>query len=321
MYFPYLRGKTFEILAVRELGSSLDDRIIPVFEPTTDPSESYARTRNAFRRLAEESKRFSVIVNSDSGEPPPPTSELVDIVHEIEADLPNILMPAFEIRPGQPVSQIASFSREFASQRCIIVHRNHTLSDSAVENALDSLSHPAVHIFLEGSIPVNVIDGISAAGKVLLRDGFKRRVPNASYPPRSNFGDLLFTYESRGYDGLSDFSIIGDYYSAGGGPAKHVAIHLTEDEGNTIVANHFVSTTPPQKGDDAAKYFSALKRLVSYVGEPLNANFDTRGMQCYYDSYVNAHYPGLGKLKQWSLMHHMEIFGRRLKAMNARSFI
>ena len=74
----------------------------------------------------------------------------------------------------------------------------------------------------------------------------------------------LYTYRSRGFDGFSDFSIVGDVYSPGGGAAKHVAIHLTELEETTIVANHFVSRTPPQKGNNQAKYFSALGLLGSW---------------------------------------------------------
>lgn len=320
MYFPYLRGKQYEVLAVRESDFLSNGRIVPVFEPTTDTS--LQKTHNLYQRLARKNIRFSVIVNSGNGKPPPPMSDTISMVKDIESVLPGFVIPAFEIRAGQRISRAANFSSEFASQQCIFVHQNHTFALSQLEEALVSLCKPAVHIFLDGGVPDVVINGINAARKVLLRDGFQRRVPNASYPQQSYFDDLVFRYESRGYDGFADFSIIGDYYSSGGGPAKHVAIHLTELVDNTaIVTNHFVSGTSPQRGDVPAKYFDALAALVSKTGWPLKPNFDTQGVREYHQSNSGRHFPGLGKLNQWSIMHHMEIIDKHLQAIGTSSFV
>ena len=320
MYFPYLRGKQFEILAVRESGFLSSNRIVPIFEPTTDTGER--STRNRYKRIAENEFRFAVIINSDNGTPPPAPSATIQMINDIESRVPGMVIPAFEIRAGQPISQLKDFSTEFAVQQRIIIHRNHTHSQTDIDKALAYLPQPAVHIFLDGGVPLTLIRGITAAGKILLRDGFKRCVPNATYPSKSNFDDLLFNYKSRGYDGFADFSIIGDVYSPGGGAAKHVAIHLTENrDDTTIVTNHFVSTTPPQKGDTQAKYFSALQLLASHAGQPLSASLNTQGMREYYRSNANGHFPGLGKLKQWSIMHHMESIDSTLGAMGINSFI
>ena len=48
MYFPYLRGKQYEVLAVRESGFLSSNRIIPVFEPTN----LSVQTLNRFRHIA-----------------------------------------------------------------------------------------------------------------------------------------------------------------------------------------------------------------------------------------------------------------------------
>ena len=65
MYFPYLRGKQYEILAVRESEFLSSNRIVPVFEPTTRSNLS------RFRTIAENQVKFAIIVNSDNGAPPP----------------------------------------------------------------------------------------------------------------------------------------------------------------------------------------------------------------------------------------------------------
>ena len=202
-----------------------------------------------------------------------------------------------------------------------LVHRNHTHSKRELRRSIQSLSRPAVQILLEGGASLDVVNYLPAVGRVLLRDGFSRCARNADYPNRSNFDDLLHRYSGLGFDGFSDFSIVGDAYSPGGGAAIHVAIHLTELDQATIVANHFVSQTPPQRGNNQAKYFSALNLLMSHTGNPPSADFNTQGVREYHQSNSRRHYPGLGKLKQWSMMHHMEIIDRELSAMNISSFV
>ena len=289
-----------------------------MFEPTTLSSPTLKR----FLRLANNGVKFSVIVNSVSGQPPPALATTSQVLKDLESRVPGAVLPAFEIRPGQPVSDVLDFARTFASQQCVLVHhRNHTHSETALSGALNPLSRPPVQILLDGGTPLDVVKALPAVGVVLLRDGFSRCTRNADYPIQSNFDDLLYTYRSREFDGFSDFSIVGDAYSPRGGAAIHVAIHLTELYKTTIVANHFVSKTPPQRGNDQAKYFSALDLLMSYTGSPPSADLDTEGVREYHQSNSLRHYPGLGKLKQWSMMHHMEIIDRKLDAMNTSSFV
>ena len=317
MYFPYLRGKQYELLAVRESGFLSNQRTVPLFEPTTPSSATLGR----FSRIAKAGVKFSIIVNSANGQPPPPPADTAQLLRDLESLVPGAVLPAFEIRARHSAADVATFARAFAAQQCVLVHRNHTHTATALGNALMPLSRPAVHILLDGGTPFSVVKALPSAGLVLLRDGFDRCRRNADYPPRSNFGDLLYTYGGRGFQGFGDFAIVGDSFSPGGGAAKHVAIHLTELHNNTIVANHFVSTTSPQRGNDQAKYFSALGLLVSHTGNPAKTGFDTQGVLEYLQSNASRHYPGLGKLKQWSMMHHMEIIDRRLNALGTARFV
>ena len=243
------------------------------------------------------------------------------MVNNLELHAPGMVLPAFEIRAGHTINQVKDFAKMFTDRQCVLVHRDHTHSETALAQALANLSRHPVHIFLDGGVPLKVINGLPAAGKVLLRNGFSKCETNGEYPKQSNFDDLLFDYKRRGFDGFSDFSIIGDIYSPGGGAAKHVALHLTEHRNTTIVTNHFVSRTPPQQGDVRTKYFDALNLLISHTGQPPSMNFDTQGVRAYYDSYVKGHFPGLGKLKQWSMMHHMEIIDKILEAKGVQNFV
>lgn len=317
MYFPYLRGKQYEIFAVRESSCLLNNRILPVFEPTT----LAPATHNRFLGIVKSGGRFALIVNSANGKPAPRPTDVIQLLNRLESHVPGAALPAFEIRAGQPIAHVSSFAQTFASQQCVLVHRNHTHSSTALSKALSPLSRPAVQILLAGGAPLHVVQALPSAGTVLLRDGFNRCTPNVNYPRQSNFDDLLYTYRRLGFDGFSDFSIVGDSYSTGGGAAKNVAIHLTELHTATIVTNHFVSRNVPQRGNDPAKYFDALTLFVSHTGQPLKAQLNTQGVREYHQSHSSRHYPGLGKLKQWSMMHHMEIIDRHLGTAGISSFI
>ncbi len=317
MYFPYLRGKQYEVLAVRESGFLSGNRIVPVFEPTALSRPTLDR----FRTIATNGVKFSIIVNSASGAPPPRLSATIRELNKLEADLPGAVLPAFEIRADQHLSEVKRFAQTFKDRQCILVHRNHTHSRDALSRSIKCLSRPAVQILLEGGAARNKVKSLPAVGRVILKDGFSRCARNADYPQRSDFDDLLYTYRSLGFDGFSDFSIVGDVYSRSGGPAKQVAIHLTELHQATIVTNHFVSQTPPQKGIDEAKYFNALNQLVFHTGDPPQPGFDTQGVLKYHQSNSSRHYLGLGKLKQWSIMHHIEIIDRELAGKGIYSFV
>ena len=80
MYFPYLRGKQYEVLAVRDSGFLSSNRIIPVFEPTTLAGPT---PFNRFLRIANNGVKFSVIVNSVSGKPPPALANTIQVLDDL----------------------------------------------------------------------------------------------------------------------------------------------------------------------------------------------------------------------------------------------
>jgi len=67
MYFPYLRGKQFELLALRELiGLLLDsNKIIPIVEPV---KRSTTGLKAAFYKLKDRNIRIQLIINPEIGD-------------------------------------------------------------------------------------------------------------------------------------------------------------------------------------------------------------------------------------------------------------
>ena len=91
MYFPYLRGKQYEVLAVRDSSFLSGNRIIPVFEPTTLSGPTF----NRFQDIAEKGVKFSIIVNSASGVPPPRQATTIKVLKDLESLVPGAVLPAY----------------------------------------------------------------------------------------------------------------------------------------------------------------------------------------------------------------------------------
>lgn len=54
MYFPYLRGRQFELIALRELleGKRISEKVIPIIEPVK-PSSTLLKTLETFVKMIE----------------------------------------------------------------------------------------------------------------------------------------------------------------------------------------------------------------------------------------------------------------------------
>ena len=320
MYFPYLRGRQTERLAIIESSGFLSaGRVVPILEPVSMDD----RATNHFDRIADEGVKFALIVNSvnGTGGAPPKPRQVAKQLDALELSSPGFALPAFEIRSATPAKHLLQFASRFASHQCVLIHRNHSLSAGRLRGAIQSLSQRPVQVFEDGGSPLSIAGALPAVGTVVLRDGFKRRSPNASYPNISVFDDLLYTYKRRSFDGFSDFSIVGDWFTPpAGGPPSSVALHLTEIQGKGILTNHFVSR-PPRTGNLKSQYLTALSLLVAHVRQMSGPQSSSHGVQEFLHCHSRKHFPMLGPPKKWSLMHHMEIIDGALKTAGSSPFI
>ena len=79
MYFPYLRGKQFELIALRELSSLMSDnknKISPIIEPVRS-SSTFLTT---ISELAKNDINFNIVVNPSVGDLKNQTKIILDIL-------------------------------------------------------------------------------------------------------------------------------------------------------------------------------------------------------------------------------------------------
>ncbi|MBG0765379.1 MAG: sce7725 family protein, partial [Tissierellales bacterium] len=169
------------------------------------------------------------------------------------------------------------------------------------------LSDIKFHVFLEKATSKDYRDLFNNFDCILIRDGFRRRTRNADYPASEYFSDLHKTYQSEGYYGFGDFSIVGDNFSSGG-PAYAVAIHLTYlKENGDIWINHFISDRTERPVDPGGKFLEALRKLVAFLDKYPIIIKNSQACQEFKGLFSAQRYPGLGYVKKLSMKHHIEL--------------
>lgn len=303
MYWPYLRSKQNEVLAFRDLAVNLSPLVVPIFKPVT----LYA-FENRLKSILDSGLRVSVIVNSDQGDPIPQFQEVLRIVGDLISRNPGFVFPALEVSSATDIKDIRVFDSMFNGVQTVFIHRNHLFNEAGIQSQILNVISP-VHAFHSGEAPSHIINGFQRNSRVLIRDGFSRQNVNGDYPAQSNFDDLVYNYNSLGFNGFGDCASVGDYYAKGGGNPAHVALHLTEERSKNIICNHFVSSSAPGSSTEDM-YWDALGKLMQYVGNPPSQPFNTSGVYDYVNNYVSGSYKALGFPKKCSIKHHVEMIDR-----------
>lgn len=310
MYWPYLRNRTNEVFAIKEIAPkiALNRLVVPIFQLVAVDKDF----KNRAAGIAKLGQRFCLLINAYRAAS---ISAAMSLIDDLDAGYPGIVFPGVEILHDTPVSEITGFVSKYSSKRCVIVHRS-AWGGGNLNSILAALAIPPVHVYL-----ISALQGVTApsvtAGNVILTDGFLRQATNGAYPAQSVFHNHATTFANAGYNGFGDFGPVGDYYRVGGGQASHVALHLTQFGGNSLVCNHFVSHTVPVLSHIHVKYDDALSQLRGYA-LPNASGFNTAGVSDYHYPHV---YRGLGMPKRWSIKHHVELMNSFLAHAGATAFV
>lgn len=302
MYFPYLRGRQFELIALRELleENRISTQIIPIIEPIT-PSATLLKTIQTF---IEREREISIIFN-------PLVGDFLKKLKEMRKDKPKIANELFEILTSSPYviksfimdQNISSLIREKKNKhKYLIVNTNRDCLDEFLDTYEDSL--PRFTLIPDDRGFRRIIPKT----KVILEDNFKKKSRNIDYieKPDEFFSDSHLYYKNENYIGFSDYSIVGEEFNESGFAPVAVAIHVVYfNAANELRVHHFVSDTNEGIEDPAGKFGEALEKLVYWCDEYNVQN--TLGLEGFYNCYKSGRYPGLGTVKKYSIMHHIEL--------------
>jgi hypothetical protein len=302
MYYPYLRGKQYELIALRELIEKklISDNIIPIVEPVK-ASPSFL----SFMKVYTEANRsFGVIQNPEHGNFATKLKEqdMEDYKDKyLSFSSSNCCLPVHILNNKFNEKPPASLKRKSIAV-CVDVDTIEIIPNYIKKYNIDRLMIPDERVFKRE------ITG----DKILMADNFKKKQRNVDYIESVDnfFSDDHLHYEEEGYKGFSDFSIIGKEYIESGFAPYAVAIHMVYfDKDKKLRVHHFVSKTNVDNDNTPGKFGEALEKLIKSTVIN-NDTYAYNELKKYYD---NRTYAGLGVIKKLSIMHHIELVSKFLQ--------
>ncbi len=294
MYLPYLRGKQFELIAIRELSDIISsDFFRPIIEPVKRNLSPLVRS---VKYINEKGFYPLIILNPSVGEY---LNEHFLLLEELDKHELNYL-PCVVIKGGESdvaKELIAKIKGAFSVQITEGIDRESIqIARDAELVIVDHDSSP---------LAVTQLDNV-----VLLGDFFRKQKRNADYSKESSFSHLHATYSNqKNVIGFSDYTLVGSSYSLAGGPAYVVTIHssyINEDMFDEMFVRHYSSEDDGTPTDPAGKFAEALDIFMKEANEVPSIFFQSIALNQFRKLHDIGHFPGLGQVKKLSMEHHIE---------------
>lgn len=321
MYFPYLRGRQNELLCLRELldAGKLSSKVIPIIEPVKFSSTFFS----TLTKFIEMNRKVIVIRNPKVGSF---SKELTDMRKNIEKE-------NYENKKEKLQKTLDGYKNVWNDpgiQKAYVVDSK-VISD-IIENKIDVKDVVMINIE-KGNYHYYEEYGEKITGKytvvpkggdfediieddiIILEDGYRKAKRNIDYieNPDEPFSRNHIVYKKRGFVGFSDFSMVGNEFEESGFAPLAIAIHIMYfGNREELRVHHFVSESNESISDPARKFEEAMNNLISW--EQFDVIPKTIGLNSLIECYNMGKFPGLGVIKKYSLMHHIEMMGEYLEA-------
>ena len=306
MYFPYLRGRQYELLALSELVDSkrLGKHVIPVIEPIK-LSSTLINTLNSY---IQNENQIAIIHNPQVGsfQKDFKNEKKDTILDRLEELLRNqLVIKAHVLNANSRIELIQLETNGFGKKDLMVICNNRDFFDVYSEEF--SSEFPRYCLIPDQSAFRRKIRN----SRVLLDDKFKKQNRNTDYAEIDEpFSEDHLFYQDDGFIGFSDYSIVGDNFLEAGFAPYAVALHVVYfAEDKSLRIKHFVSDSNDDTTNPAGKFYEALGKLNNW---DMIHNMDTLGLKKLLMHFKGETYPGLGTIKKLTIMHHIELMGQYL---------
>lgn len=314
-YFPYLRGKQYELLALREyLREDLPATSIrPIIEPVRSPLNSLI---NCLQVLMEEAQEHIVIGNPTVGELHSPNRvhpDLLPLFSEAELLADHYRCIGLVITSQTNVDELlSSLEAVPRTYNIALIHKEQHEQLSELEIA--TRARRRYDIIGDHLRRRHYLENLKHSMGVTMRDGFSPELRNADYltRPETPFSEEHLYFQVENWGGFSDYLTIGQQYIEGGFSPRAVAIQWTYEPapGSPIMIRSFTSESNQDPANVAGKFLEAAYKLVAFL--------DEKQISTYAAGFMRNHvrdstYPGLGTVKKLSILNHLEVVARILE--------
>nr|WP_315422985.1 sce7725 family protein [uncultured Pedobacter sp.] len=307
MYLPYLRGKQFELLALRELVSLplLNTKISPIIEPVKRDLKSI---ETAIKALNAIDLPVQLIVNPEHGDLKLDRQPIFDALERLSIAGFDNIVPTYLIGNERDFNFFTTTAQNygFLQSGYSLIHLNQIPSIAPLKALTlnTNLQYNIIHV----NHLIALRRGFANGRLGFLSDPFIRQKRNADYENLEDeiFSSDCFFYISEGFAAFSDYLTIGSDYIDGGMLPYAVVIHLTykDPHNDDIRIKHFLSDSNQDASDTAGKFYEALHKLIAFIDQE---NIDSIACVQFRDYYNRGAFPGLGVIKKLSIMHHLEL--------------
>jgi len=302
MYYPFLRGKLYELLSLRELSDSEDlDSIVPIIEPV---QANFSALNKATEKLGANGNRHIFIYKPNVGDLTNRDghSALVENIYRDENQVPGFILD------GKNDNLILPLIEELEPNEIALIHYEKSTLMDDITTLIDRQN--IVNILHLDRLGPFIRRQYNEFDNVMLRDPFTTEQRNADYEEvdHQSLSDDHLYFQDEGYSGYSDYLVIGEDFKPTGFAPYAVAIHLTYmEEDNSCWVKHFVSESNQDQSDVAGKYMEAMDKLIAWADDNPRLITPTSAFEEFRSFYAEEHYPGLGYLKKLSIKHHIEM--------------
>lgn len=307
MYYPYFRGKQYELIAIRENAALLKQSgFVPIIEPVKQPINSLRRAIDEVKRVGGE---CVLIINPQYGDHSQ-DSKAIRLLAKTYFAAFDGLSVGILLTASTSLDYVKALCSQHAKRNLALIHCGFE-DGKDLAGVLAECPNVTRHVFVEDFCGKLYRRHFADRTRILVRDGFRKQRTNREYGDAPEpFSDLHATFrDEEGMDGFGDFLIVGDDYSESGGPAYAVAIHLTyidEQKDGEMSILHFVSKRTDTQTDPAGKFGEALAKLVAEVEKANSPILRSPAVVEYLELHSKQHFPGLGYVKKLSMQHHIE---------------
>ncbi|MDR2145840.1 MAG: sce7725 family protein [Tannerella sp.] len=264
MYYPYLRGKQFELIALREFADLYDNyKVIPIIEPVKAAFNSMVLAVSAMKKKG---LKFVVILN-------PQVGDIIGQMQIIETGLADVLpdrtvwSPAFIVNNNNHQQIITQINNQNYQHVFLICKDN--LDTSALTLAqmiqMDNVTHI---VSTASSTRIKRLAQRNSKSVIRLDDNFIPQRKNSDFLsiPEEMFTEEYNFFSDDGYDGISDYTVLpSEFVESGMGPVA-VAIHWTyEKNTESVWVRHFVSDTNVDRSNVQGKFAEAARKAVEFL--------------------------------------------------------
>lgn len=302
MYIPYLHTKTFELLAIKEL---LQKDIIK--ENLVRPLLSTYSTRGLLSIVELfKNKKYPMffVVNPDHKFSESYNTSDFDKIKELVYESDNCIIPTYCITNDIDNSEIEKMRKMRKIKEYAIIHGN-PLPDN-LEKDIEN-DNNVYRIYIDNNLENESKKDIEIV------DGFVREERSDDYKKYSNFNSRLFSYKRRKLIGFGDYQTIGRKIQKGGIAPNFIVINIIYKDNKKLYIRHFKSDEENKHPttDPLPMKFKSVYDIISKEIKKENGKYIiTEGINQLLE--LKDHFPGLGKLKQFSIMHHIEFMQKEL---------